>query len=136
MLGGTAYTRDRPAEFDTRGVSPEALVARIEAVRDLVQHVVGGLAVERLSAPLPGSFSTNRCQIEAVLVHLNDTNYHLGQVDYMPPRDRNGVILSTSIASTRVAATAGEMLARQTTTIISRAATPYGIGSRLVIPIS
>jgi hypothetical protein len=45
-------------------------------------------------------------------------------------------LLSTSIGSTRVAATAGEMLARLTTAIINRAATPYGIGSRLVIPNS
>ena len=84
VLGGIAYTRDRPAEFDTRGVSPEALVARIEAVRDLVQHVVGGLVVERLSAPFPGGFFDEPLSIQAVLLHLNGhLNYHLGQVDYM-----------------------------------------------------
>lgn len=45
-------------------------------------------------------------------------------------------LLSTSTGSTRVAATACDALARPTTAIISRTATPYGIGSRLVMPNS
>ena len=54
------------------------------ASRQFVQHVVGGLAVERLSAPFPGGFFDEPLSIQAVLLHLNGhLNYHLGQVDYM-----------------------------------------------------
>jgi hypothetical protein len=84
VMGGVAYVRDRPAEFQTRGVPADELIARIEAVRDLVQRVLAPLTIAALSAPYPGGFLDQPLSTQAVLVHLNGhLNYHVGQIDYL-----------------------------------------------------
>jgi hypothetical protein len=84
VIGAVAYVRDRPAEFQTRGVSADELIARVEAVRDLVQRVLTPLTIAALSAPYPGGFLDQPLSTQAVLVHLNGhLNYHLGQIDYL-----------------------------------------------------
>jgi hypothetical protein len=83
-LGHIAYRRDRPAEFSTRGVDRDELVARIEAVQDMVSRVIRMLSADALADPYPepydGASLSTRQFLVLLLAHLN---YHLGQVDYL-----------------------------------------------------
>jgi hypothetical protein len=84
LLGGVAYARDRPREFSARGVPRDELVARVEAVRDLVVPVVAALAAEALAAPYPQPYEGKTLSTQQFLVHLlAHLGYHLGQIDYL-----------------------------------------------------
>ena len=84
QLGGVAYTRQRPLEFGTRGVEQAELMARLEAVKELVARVVSGLSSEQLDATYPELVLGNPMTTRQFLVHLEGhLNYHLGQVDYL-----------------------------------------------------
>ena len=81
QLGGIAYTRQRPLEFSTTGLTRADVAARIDAVRETV---IPALAKADLDALFPenvlGQPLTTRQFVFHLLGHLN---YHLGQIDYL-----------------------------------------------------
>jgi hypothetical protein len=84
QIGGLAYERDRPLEFSAHGVDQAELVRRIEAVREMVTRVIGGLTAAALDAPHPEPYDGRTLPVRQFLVHLyGHLNYHLGQVDYV-----------------------------------------------------
>lgn len=83
LLGGSGYTRDREAEFATRGLSRAELVAEIERTIAAVEPVLAGLTDDRLGEPFPTEIAGKRHSVGRFLTHLTaHTAYHLGQVDY------------------------------------------------------
>jgi hypothetical protein len=84
QLGGIDYTRDRPAEFGTRDVSQQDLLARIDAVAAVIPGVIGALSDAGLRATYPELVLGRSWSQSEFLVHLNGhLNYHLGQIDYL-----------------------------------------------------
>ena len=80
-LGGTAYVRDRAAEFAERGVPRAELLARIEAARAAVRAAAA--AELDISADFPEIISDARIVTEDYLLHLcTHFAFHLGQLDY------------------------------------------------------
>jgi hypothetical protein len=82
-IGRTGYVRNRDAEFATRGMPRQAIVAMIDEARRDVVSTLAALDPSALSGetPLPQgdrSLRTSRWLIH-LAVHLG---YHLGQVDY------------------------------------------------------
>ena len=72
------------AEFSARGVPQAELVARLEAVHDLVPGVVSALSHDVLDAHYPEPMFGGPITTRQFLVHLNGhLNYHLGQIDYL-----------------------------------------------------
>lgn len=83
-IGGLAYTRDRPLEFSQRGVAQQALVARIQAVRETIPPVVAALSPGALAAIHPDRILGGPIPTGQFLLHLyGHLSYHLGQVDYL-----------------------------------------------------
>jgi hypothetical protein len=84
QLGGVDYQRDRPLEFSARGVDQGELGVRLEAVRELVGRVVGGLTPEVLDGAYPEPFNGEQLTARQFLIHLyGHLSYHLGQIDYL-----------------------------------------------------
>jgi hypothetical protein len=84
QLGGVDYTRNRPLEFSARDVEQAELIARIEAVRELVPPIIGTLSDERLASLYPEEFNGSPISTQQYVVHtLVHLSYHLGQVDYL-----------------------------------------------------
>ncbi len=84
QLGEIDYTRDRPLEFSARGVEQTELLARLEAVREMVPRVIGALSTEALDAAYPEPFHGATISTRQYLIHLcGHFNYHLGQIDYL-----------------------------------------------------
>jgi uncharacterized damage-inducible protein DinB len=88
-LGGTGYVRDRDAEFASRDLPREALLALVAATHAEVGATLATLDAAALEAefPLPLPFSApeqgHRIPTGRFLVHLTShLAYHLGQVDY------------------------------------------------------
>ena len=83
-LGQIAYTRQRPIEFSARGVDQAELIARLEAVKDMVPRVIAGLSDAQLDADFPEVVLDKPLPTRQWLIHLlGHLNYHLGQVDYL-----------------------------------------------------
>jgi hypothetical protein len=83
-LGHLVYTRDRPAEFSTRGVAKEELLARIDAVAASIPPVIAGLSEAALDAVYPEAVHGRPWSTGQFLIHLSGhLNYHLGQIDYL-----------------------------------------------------
>ena len=83
-LGQIAYARQRPIEFSARGVEQAELIARLEAVKDLVPRVIAGLSDSQLEADFPEVVLDKPMPTRQWLIHLlGHLNYHLGQVDYL-----------------------------------------------------
>lgn len=85
VLGGSGYVRDRDAEFAGRGLSREELLGRIQACREQVVAVLGGVSDEVMAAPYPGVLppSMAGATTHRFLLHLSGHfMWHLGQVDY------------------------------------------------------
>ncbi|HXG87456.1 MAG TPA: DinB family protein [Vicinamibacterales bacterium] len=84
QLGRIAYTRDRPLEFNARGVEQQELVARLAAVAAFIPGVVEQLSDNTLNAPFPEQVLGVSLSSRQFLVHINGhLNYHLGQIDYL-----------------------------------------------------
>jgi uncharacterized damage-inducible protein DinB len=82
LLGGTAYVRDRPAEFSRRDVSRAHLLAEVEAARVEVGRTLAGLKDESLPHRYPEAITDHHVDTEEYLVHLvSHFTYHLGQLD-------------------------------------------------------
>lgn len=84
QLGHLAYTRQRPLEFSARGIEQADLIARLEAVHEMVPRVVGSLSHGQLDATYPEPVLGQPIATRQFLIHLNGhLNYHLGQIDYL-----------------------------------------------------
>lgn len=83
QLGGTAYVRDREAEFARRTRSRADLVAEVAAARADVEDTLRRLAPDDLARAFPIPIGGATLATEQVLVHLaGHLAYHLGQLDY------------------------------------------------------
>jgi hypothetical protein len=84
QLGQIAFTRDRPLEFSVRGVEQAELIARLEALKEMVPRVIAGLSEAQFDADFPEVVLDKPLPTRQWLIHLNGhLNYHLGQVDYL-----------------------------------------------------
>jgi hypothetical protein len=84
QIGGIDFTRDRPAEFSTRGVTKGELLTRIDAVLASIPPVIAGLTEPALGAAYPEAVLGRTWSTRQFLIHLNGhLNYHLGQIDYL-----------------------------------------------------
>lgn len=84
QLGHVDYTRDRPAEFATRGVPRDELAARADALRDEIPPLIAALSDADLSAIYPEVVLGVPISTRQFLIHLSGHfNYHLGQIDYL-----------------------------------------------------
>ena len=83
VLGGTAYVRDRNAEFGAKDLSREELRAIIaEAIADL-DGAFDRITDEQLASEFPMPIMEHRFRASDFLMHLAvHLSYHLGQVDY------------------------------------------------------
>ena len=82
QLGGVAYQRQRPLEFSNTGVSAAELIARIEAVRELVPPIAGTLSEEALEARYPEDVMGGPMVTRWFLIHLHGhLMFHLGQIN-------------------------------------------------------
>lgn len=82
-LGGTGYERQRELEFNTTGLSREAVIAEVRRAAAEVEATLAGLDPARLTATYPLEIQGLRLGTEVVLLHLaTHLAFHLGQVDY------------------------------------------------------
>lgn len=83
VLGTSNYTRDRDAEFSTRGLTRAEVVERLDCAIAAVDRSLRHLSDDDLSKPFPersGDFDLLTGQF---LIHcLAHLGYHLGQLDY------------------------------------------------------
>ena len=82
-LGQIAYTRQRPLEFSARGVEQAELIARLEAVKEMVPQVIAGLSEAQFEAQFPEVIDKPMPTRQWLIHLLGHLNYHLGQVDYL-----------------------------------------------------
>lgn len=84
QIGQIAFKRDRPLEFSARGVAQSELIARLEAVLDVIPGVIDTLSDAELAAIHSELYMEKPIARHQFLVHLNGhLNYHLGQIDYL-----------------------------------------------------
>lgn len=82
-LGNFEYTRDRPAEFNTRFVPKTDLVADLQETRKKLADTFDLLGDDVLDNMYPEEVLGYPMTIHYFLVHLaGHLNYHLGQIDY------------------------------------------------------
>ena len=83
VLGDTGYTRDRDAEFASKGTTRAELLAQVEAARDSVIGTLGKLSDEDFAKNYPievyGKPLTTGFFLTGLTTHFN---YHLGQINY------------------------------------------------------
>lgn len=83
LLGGSAYVRDRDAEFSRRGVPRAELLADLEAAEREVASATARLTDAQMAAPFPQAVAGKRFSTADMLIHLaTHLTYHLGQIDY------------------------------------------------------
>ena len=83
VLGGTAYKRDRDAEFATRDMSRADLSSIIATTIEELDNAFGKITDAELAADYPLPLFDNRYETEDWLIHLAvHLSYHLGQIDY------------------------------------------------------
>ena len=84
QIGRIEYTRDRPAEFGSRGVPQAELIARAERLAEAIPPIIAAVPAEALDAPYPQEIAGRRLSTRQFLMHLlGHLNYHLGQIDYL-----------------------------------------------------
>jgi len=82
-LGGSAYVRDRQAEFSRRDVPRTEMIREIEQTIAVVDETMSTLSDEQLSNPFPLAFGEIRVSTGDFLIHLaTHLAFHVGQVDY------------------------------------------------------
>ncbi len=83
QLGQTGYVRNREAEFQSRDVPRDEIVARVRATMGVVEQTLAALTPEALAAEYPLAVANARIKTEDFLLHLaSHLAYHLGQLDY------------------------------------------------------
>jgi DinB superfamily len=83
LLGGTAYARDRAAEFDSKGVPKTEMIAAVQALSGTIETVLGDLDPARLEQMYPQETLGYPMTTGYFLIHLHGhLNWHLGQINY------------------------------------------------------
>ena len=83
-MGGVAYTRERPLEFSTSGLTAAEVASRLEAVQQLVPPIVAGRSDAALDEIFPEKIGGTEVTARQFLIHTHShLNYHLGQIDYL-----------------------------------------------------
>jgi uncharacterized damage-inducible protein DinB len=82
VLGGVDYQRDRPYEFAAKNMPASGLIARIQAVDELIPTIIVNLTDAQLDAEYTAySYLLSTRQF---LMHLiAHFNFHLGQIGYL-----------------------------------------------------
>ena len=82
-LGNTGYVRDRHAEFNTKNVPVESILADILATKEMVINVLDSLDESELELIYPIVVFKEPMTTKYFLIHLTThLAYHLGQINY------------------------------------------------------
>jgi uncharacterized damage-inducible protein DinB len=83
-LGGTGYTRDRPAEFASRDLTRADVAAQVADALAQVTRTLQALDPAALDGTFPAPVGPGlTLDTTTMLVHIaTHTAYHLGQIDY------------------------------------------------------
>ena len=83
VLGGSAYVRDRDAEFGRRGEPRAAVVAEVERTIPAVVEGLKRVTAAQWEAEYPQEVGGKRLATRRFALHLcSHLAYHLGQLDY------------------------------------------------------
>lgn len=83
-IGGVAYTRDREAEFASRGLSKETLAYQVDDTRQLVVSAIQSLTHADLEKTYVQEVFGYPMTTGFFLLHLTThLAYHLGQINYL-----------------------------------------------------
>ncbi|MDH5234737.1 MAG: DinB family protein [Gemmatimonadota bacterium] len=83
VLGGSAYVRDRDAEFGRRGEPRAAVVAEVERTIPAVVEGLKRVTAAQWEAEYPQEVGGKRFSTRRFALHLcSHLAYHLGQMDY------------------------------------------------------
>lgn len=84
VLGGTAYVRDRDAEFSRRDVPRAILIHELQTTRRVVGEVLADVSDEQLDAPYGEAVGGVTMVTGLFLTHLaTHLAFHLGQAGYV-----------------------------------------------------
>lgn len=83
VLGGAGYVRDRDAEFATKGVARDKMLAEIDTTLAVIKTTLENLTDEDLARTYPIEVFGKPMTTAFFLTHLaTHLNWHLGQIDY------------------------------------------------------
>lgn len=83
VLGGIPYQRNRPAEFETRDLPAETLLAYVDAAIADMHATIPALTEAQLESVYPQKVFADDMRTEHFLLHLlAHLDYHLGQINY------------------------------------------------------
>lgn len=84
VIGGSAYVRDREAEFTKKGVDQDELIDLVVETEKMVVATLSAFETKRLKTTYPIRVFGEDMSYEFFLVHLTThLNYHLGQINYL-----------------------------------------------------
>jgi len=84
QLGGIPYTRNRPLEFSTSGISRAELSSRVISLVESIPPVIERLSLAEMARQYPEVVLAGPLSTSEFLIHLyGHLNWHLGQVDYL-----------------------------------------------------
>src|SRR6185312_1935009 len=80
----TGYVRNRDAEFTTKGIEKEQLIAQLKELNSMIGKTISSLTEEQLDSSFPIFFDKENATVNYVLTQLLlHLNYHLGQINYL-----------------------------------------------------
>lgn len=83
-MGHSGYVRDREAEFSSKDISRDILLAKISETKTMVGKVLSILQPDDLSKDSKKHMLPEGSSVEMFLLHLlGHLNYHLGQINYL-----------------------------------------------------
>jgi uncharacterized damage-inducible protein DinB len=83
-MGNSGYVRDREAEFSSKDISREILLAKISETKTIVGKVLSALQSDDLNKDSKKHMLPEGSSVEMFLLHLlGHINYHLGQINYL-----------------------------------------------------
>ncbi|UPT68517.1 MAG: DUF1572 family protein [Sphingobacteriales bacterium JAD_PAG50586_3] len=83
VLGNTGYVRNRDAEFTTKDVPREKIIADIGEVIGIVKATISELTNAQLEEIYPEDKWKDPVTVQHLLLHLlTHLSYHVGQVNY------------------------------------------------------
>jgi uncharacterized damage-inducible protein DinB len=83
VLGGTAYQRNREAEFASKNVAKAELISVVQATSSMIESVLKDTNVFALEQPYPQEVLGYPMTTSYFLLHLyGHLNWHLGQINY------------------------------------------------------
>ena len=83
VLGNTGYVRNRDAEFTTKDIPREKIIADIDEIISIIKAAVGALTPAQLEEIYPEDKWKDPVTVHHLLLHLlTHLSYHLGQINY------------------------------------------------------